>query len=336
MRRAFAAGLVVLVSFTACTSDSSEPKSGEEALVVYSGRSEDLVGQIFEEFEKASGIDTRVKYGSTSELAAQILEEGENSPADAFFAQDAGSLGALQEENVLVTLPGELIAGVPARFRSKVDKWVGITGRARTVVYNPDKVTPEEFPPSVMDFTNEKWRDRLGWAPSNASFQSFVTAMRQLKGEEATRSWLQAMKDLGIQTYPNNVTIVEAVSAGEIDAGFVNHYYALELARDHPDLNAANHFIGNGDVGALVNAAGIGILETSENQEQARELIEYLLSAQVQEEFTNRTFEYPLREGVSANEKLLPLEQLNPPDIDLSDLDDLAGTLELLKDLGLL
>lgn len=336
MRRAIAACLMALVSLTACSSDSSGSKSGEEALVVYSGRSEDLVGKIFDEFEKETGIDAKVKYGATSELAAQILEEGKNSPADVFFAQDAGSLGALQDEDALVTLPKELISVVPARYRSKADKWVGITGRSRTVVYNPDKVKPEEFPPSIMDFTNEKWRGRLGWAPSNASFQSFVTAMRRLKGEDATRQWLQAIKDLGTQTYPNNVTIVEAVSAGEIDAGFVNHYYALELARDHPGLNAVNHFIGNGDVGALVNAAGMGILETSKNQDKARRLIEFLLSKKVQEEFTNTTFEYPLTEGVEANEKLPPLEQLNPPDIDLSNLDDLAGTLELLKDLGLL
>jgi iron(III) transport system substrate-binding protein len=160
--------------------------------------------------------------------------------------------------------------------------------------------------------------------------------MRQVEGEEATRRWLEAMNGLETRRYPNNVTIVEAVSSGEIDGGFVNHYYALELARDNPQLKAVNHFVGRGDVGALVNVAGVGILETSKKKDLARNLVEFLLSKEVQQEFTNRTFEYPLVQGVPANEKLTPLDQLDPPDIDLSNLDDLSGTLNLLRDLGLL
>ncbi|MEX2553397.1 MAG: iron ABC transporter substrate-binding protein [Actinomycetota bacterium] len=335
MRRVVAAGLLVLIALSACSSQPPQ-EAEEESIVVYSGRSEELVGDIFDEFEKATGIDTKVKYGGTSELAAQILEEGENSPADLFFAQDAGSLGAVQDEDAFVELPEELVSVVPEKFRSATGSWVGVTGRARTVVYNPDEVRPEEFPASIMDFTDEKWRDRLGWSPSNASFQSFITAMRRIKGEDETRQWLEDMIDLGIESYPNNVTIVEAVSAGEIDAGFVNHYYALELSRDNPDLRSVNHFIGGGDVGALVNVAGVGILKTSTNQEPARRFVEFLLSKEIQEEFTRETFEYPLTEGVAANEKLTPLDQLDSPDIDLSNLDDLEGTLELLEDLELL
>ena len=337
MRRAIACCCVlVLLTLAACSSNGGEAEEQRESLVVYSGRAEELVGHFLEEFEQESGVDVQVKFGGTAELASQILEEGDNSPADVFFAQDAGSLGAVQDEDAFVTLPQELISTVPERFRSRTDHWVGITGRSRTVAYNPERVRPEEFPASIVDFTDAKWKDRLGWAPSNGSFQSFITAMRQMRGEDATRQWLEAMKANGIRVYPNNITIVEAVSAGEIDAGFVNHYYALELGSEDPNLKAVNHFIGGGDVGALVNVAGVGILETSEKKELAQSLVEFLLTPEVQQEFTERTFEYPLRPGVAANPTLTPLDQLNPPDIDLSNLDDLEGTLDLLRDVGLL
>jgi iron(III) transport system substrate-binding protein len=336
MRKNVAVSVAVLAFLVSCSSEPSDTGKSEDSLVVYSGRSEELVGHFLEEFEKISGTELNVKYGSTPELAAQILEEGPNSPADVFFAQDAGSLGAVQRENALAPLPAEAISVVPERFRSGTGHWVGVTGRSRAVVYNPDRIKPEELPASILDFTDPKWRGRLGWAPANGSFQSFVTAMRQVEGEEATRRWLEAMNGLETRRYPNNVTIVEAVSAGEIDAGFVNHYYALELARENPQLKAVNHFVGRGDVGALVNIAGVGILETSKKKDLARNLVEFLLSREVQQEFTNRTFEYPLAQGVPANEKLTPLDQLDPPDIDLSNLDDLSGTLNLLRDLGLL
>lgn len=336
MHKAIAAALITIISLAACSSDRAASESAKPTLTVYSGRSEELVGQIFEDFEKASGIETKVKYGGTAELAGQILEEGGNSPADIFFSQDAGSLGAIQQENAFVSLPEELLSQVPERFRSTKGDWVGVTGRARAIVYNPERLKPVDFPNSILGFNDPKWKDRLAWAPSNASFQSFVTALRTTAGEDGARKFLADMKALGIKTYPNNVTIVEAVSAGEIDAGFVNHYYALELGAKNPNLKAVNHFIGNGDVGALVNIAGVGILKTSQAQDQARKLIEFLLTPQAQKSFTDKSFEYPLVSGVAANPTLVPLDQLNPPDIDLADLEDLKGTLGLLKDLGLL
>lgn len=335
MRKAIIAALLATISLTACSGGAGSD-SGKPTLTVYSGRSEELVGQVFKDFEKASGIKTKVKYGNTAELAGQILEEGENSPADVFFSQDSGSLGALQREGAFVALPEEVLSQVPNGFRSTQGDWVGVTGRARTIVYNPDTLKPADFPPSILGFTDPKWKDRLAWAPSNASFQAFVTALRRTEGEDGARKFLSDMKALGIKTYPNNVSIVEAVSAGEIDAGFVNHYYALELGAKNPNLKAVNHFIGKGDIGALVNVAGVGILKTSAAPARARELINFLLTPQVQKSFTDKSFEYPMVSGVVTNPALVPLDQLNPPAIDLADLADLEGTLALLKDLGLL
>ncbi|MCM8747556.1 iron ABC transporter substrate-binding protein [Thermomicrobiaceae bacterium CFH 74404] len=308
------------------------------SLTVYSGRSESLIGPLMDQVQSALGIDVRVRYGDTAELAAAILEEGERSPADLFFAQDAGALGAVAREGRFIQLDADVLERVEPRFRSPDGLWVGISGRARTVVYNTDQLSEADIPASILDFPNvERWRDRLGWAPTNGSFQAFVTALRVLRGDDAARSWLEGLKALGTRRYENNTAIVKATIAGEIQAGFVNHYYLVrEEAQAGQDLPAENYFYRNGDPGALINVAGVGILASGRNQEQAKALVDYLLSAEAQQYFAEQTFEYPLIEGVPASPKLIPLEEIQTPDIDLSDLDDLQGTLALLQEVGLL
>jgi iron(III) transport system substrate-binding protein len=308
------------------------------SLTIYSGRSKSLIGPLIEQVQVALGIDVRVRFGDTAELAAALLEEGDRSPADLFFAQDAGALGALAREGRFLPLEEELLERVPARFRSREGLWVGISGRARTVVYNTDQLSEADIPPSIVDFaSDQRWRDKLGWAPTNGSFQAFITALRLLRGDQVARSWLEGLKGLGTRAYENNTAIVRATIAGEIAAGFVNHYYLVrEESQAGRDLPAANHYYRNGDPGALVNVAGVGILASGRNQEQARALVDYLLSPAAQQYFAEQTFEYPLIEGVPASPKLIPLEEIQTPDIDLSDLDDLKGTLALLQDVGLL
>lgn len=308
------------------------------SLTVYSGRGESLIGPLMDQVQSSLGIDVRVRYGDTAELAAAILEEGERSPADLFFAQDAGALGAVAREGRFIELDAEILERVEPRFRSPDGLWVGISGRARTVVYNTDQLSEADIPASILDFANdERWRDRLGWAPTNGSFQAFVTALRVLRGDDAARSWLEGLKALGTRAYENNTAIVRATIAGEILAGFVNHYYLVrEESQAGQDLPAENYFYRNGDPGALINVAGVGILASGRNQEQAKALVDYLLTPEAQQYFAEQTFEYPLIEGVPASPKLLPLEEIQTPDIDLSDLDDLQGTLALLQEVGLL
>mgnify|MGYP001059463412 CR=1 FL=1 len=308
------------------------------SLTVYSGRSKSLIGPLLEQVQRALGIDVRVRYGDTAELAAALLEEGDRSPADLFFAQDAGALGAVAREGRFIELPNDVLERVPARFRSPQGLWVGVSGRARTVVYNTDQLSEADIPASILDFAgDERWRDRLGWAPTNGSFQAFVTALRVMRGEPVARAWLEGIKALGTRAYENNMAIVRATIAGEISAGFVNHYYLVrEESQVGRDLPAENFYYRNGDPGALINVAGVGILVTGRNRDQAQALVDYLLSPAAQQYFAETTFEYPLIEGVPASPKLVPLDQIQTPAIDLSDLEDLQGTLALLQDVGLL
>ncbi len=311
-----------------------------EPLVVYSGRSETLIGPAIERFESETGIEVKVRYAGTAQLAALLLEEGSRTPADVYIAQDAGALGALGAEGRLRTLPSELLDRVAPAFRSPEGAWVGVTGRARTLVYNTDELTETDVPGSVFELTEPEWRGRVAWAPANGSFQSFVTAMRVTQGEERTAEWLRGMVANGAKAYPKNSAIVRAVGAGEADLGLVNHYYLLRFRAEDPGFPAANAFTEAGDPGALVNVAGAAVVRSSrrdaETLENAHALIASLLSDKAQADFAERTFEYPLVAGVAAPEGLRPLEEIASPEIDLSDLSDLRGTLELLRETGAL
>jgi iron(III) transport system substrate-binding protein len=325
---AFACVLVL----AACSPASA---SEVQPLVIYSGRSENLVAPIIEQFEETSGIPVEVRYGSTPELAATLLEEGQNSPADVFFAQDPGGLGAVEE--LLAPLPEELLSPVSERFRDPESRWVGISGRARVIVYNTDKLSEADLPTDLEGFTDPQWKGRLGWAPTNASFQTMVTAMRVTWGEEKTREWLEGIIANEPAVFDGNSPIVAAVGAGEIDAGFVNHYYLFRFLQEEGESFAArNYFLPGGGPGSLVMVAGAGILESSDNQAAAQKFIDFMLSPVAQQYFATQTFEYPVIEGVVTHRELPPLETLNAADIDLASLSDLQGTVSLLQEVGAL
>jgi iron(III) transport system substrate-binding protein len=307
----------------------------DSELVVYSGRSEELIGPILERFETQTGVRVAARYGSTAEMAATILEEGGNSPADVYIAQDAGALGALASEGVLSELPGEILDRVEPRFRSPESFWVGLSGRARVVAYNTGNVDAADLPGSVIEFTDPVWKGRIGWAPTNGSFQAFITAMRLLHGEEAAREWLEGIIANEPIAYPDNATALRAVAAGEVNVAFINHYYLFQAQeQEGEDFGAANYFLPGGDVGALVNVAGAGILTTSERREAAERLIAFLLSDEAQRYFADETFEYPLVAGIDADPRLPALADIQTPDLDLTDLEDLQGTLQLLQEVG--
>ena len=314
----------------------TEPVEEFDTLTVYSGRSQTLVHPILEAFGEYLGVGIEVRYGGSSSTAATLLEEGDNTPADVVFLQDPGSLGSLAAAGMLAELPQETLEKVDPRLRDPNGRWIGTSGRARTVIYNTDFIDPEaDLPDSILDFTDEEWRGRIGWAPWNGSFQAFVTALRLTKGEDAARDWLEGIRDNDARDYPNNVSIVQAAANGEVEVGFVNHYYLERfLAEYGPDFKARNYYIGNGDPGALVLVAGAGILEASDNQHTAREFIDFLLSEPAQQYFTSDIKEYPLAAGVIPEGDLPPIESLNPPDVDLGNLTDLQGTLDLLRDVG--
>jgi iron(III) transport system substrate-binding protein len=306
-------------------------------LTIYSGRGEELVGPLIDQFEQETGLNVEVRYGSTAEMAATILEEGANSPADIYYGQDAGALGALAQAGQLAPLPEDALNLVDPRFRSPEGLWVGTSGRARVVVYNTDKLSEADLPDDMFGFCAPEWKGRLGWAPTNGSFQAFVTAMRVVEGEERAREWLSCIQANEPVVFPGNAPIVQAVGAGEIDAGFVNHYYLFQfLAEEGEDFPVRNYHPRAGDVGAMVNVAGVGIVNTTDNKDAAEAFVRFLLRESSQQFFNTETNEYPLSANIQLNPILIPLQQIQTPNVDLTKLEDLDGTLQLLQELGIL
>ena len=317
------------------SAEASESPSG--TVTIYAGRSEELVGPLIEEFRTGTGVDVKVEYAGTTDLAATILEEGEASPADVFFAQDAGALGAVAAEGRLAELPAETLGKIDSRFVSDAGQWVGISGRARVVIYDTRALDASERPTTIAAFTDPAWKGRIGWAPTNASLQSFVTAFRVLEGDAAAKAWLEGIQVNEPKVYDGNDAVLAAVAAGEVEVGFVNHYYLMrQLAEQGESFPVRNHFLPGGDPGSLVNVAGAGILSTAPNPVAAQAFIDFLLTEESQTYFAEETYEYPLVAGVTADPALPALSEIQSPDIDLSDLADLEGTLELMQEAGAL
>lgn len=307
-------------------------------LVIYSGRSRSLVEPLVERFKQQTGLEVEVRYGNTPQLALAIQQEGRRTPADVFWAQDTGPLQMLSETGVFTQLPADLYTRLPEIFRTADRTWVATSGRARTMVYSPARVPAADLPASVHDLTHPKWKGRLGWAPTNASFQAFITAMRAEQGEARARQWLTGMIANAPKAYAGNTPIVQAVAAGEIDIGLPNHYYWVRLKKQNPALAAEQRFFADGDIGNLLFVAGAAILNTSPRQAEALQFVRFLLSAESQAYITNEVAEYPVTTDVPAAPGLVAPEALTraAPKVPMRSMNDLEGTLKLLRELGLL
>ncbi|MDO5633762.1 MAG: iron ABC transporter substrate-binding protein [Micrococcus sp.] len=320
-------------------SDAPATQDSDNKVVLYSGRDENLVQPILDDFTAETGIEVEVRYDKTAAMAAQLIEEGDASPADVFLAQDAGALGAVAKEGVLIPLDQDQLDPVDAAFRDNDGRWVGLTGRVRVLAYNEDAVSDADLPATVDELTEEQWKGRVGIAPTNASFQTFVTALRLVRGDEAAKTWLTEMAANDPQIREKNGEIMRDVNAGTLDAGLINHYYLYELAAEQgvpaEELAGKLHFFPDGDLGSLVNVSGIGLVGEQPDGDGAA-LIEYLLSAQAQTTFAEQTYEYPLVDGVDAPEGLPTLDELDTPDVNLNDLDDLQTTVTMIQESGLL
>jgi iron(III) transport system substrate-binding protein len=334
LKRLYLAGLAAIIGTGLLTGCSSDGENATE-LTVYSGRSQEYVETVYERFQEESGIKLNIRYADSAELAAQLLEEGANSPADVFVSQDAGSLGAVADSGLLAKLPPEVMATVPSRFSSRENLWVGITGRARVFAYDPKTDLP--LPQSYSDFTKPIYKGSFGIAPTNGSFQAFVTALRISIGDEATETWLRGVVANAPKMYEKNSMIVEAIEAGEIDFGLVNHYYVYEVSQSlGRKIDVVNGFFADGDLGNLINVSGAGVLANSKKSKAARQLVEFLLRESSQETFVSEIHEFPLLPGVKGPDDQPELEEIAAPLVDLNSLRDLKGTQRLLIKVGLL
>jgi len=331
---AFRGAHIVAVSLLAALATSIAACGGSDELTIYSGRIEALIGPAIKIYEKDSGEKVKTRYGDSPSLAATLVEEGKNSRADLFYAQDAGSLDAIEKAGNLEKLPADILDAVPARLRSREGRWVGVTARSRIIAYGPT-IKTSELPDSPLELAEPKWKGRVGWAPTNASLQGYITALRLVQGEDVARKWLKGMVANDVQVYDSNVPIRDAIAKGELDLGLLNHYYVAEAQAENPNYPVKVHFPTK-DLGSLVNVSGVGVLASSKHKTEAIEFVRTMLKKQAQEYFADSSKEYPLAAGVQPSKELTPLSKIPSPDIDLANLGDLKGTLTLMRETGAL
>lgn len=318
----------------AALADSAQDAEGP--LTIYCGRGKSLVGPLLERFERQTGIETRVRYAGSTDLATLMLEEGRSTPADVFFSQDPGALGAVAARGLLMKLPDAALDEVDAGFRGAKGRWVGTSGRARVIARSTERVSEGEMPESVFELTQPKWKGRVGWAPPNASFQLFVTAMREQYGDDRTKQWLLDMKANGVRDYPKNRPVIQAIADGEVDLGLVNHYYLYGFKKDRgDDFPVANAYPVD-DIGGMMSVAGVGVTSTTDNRRAAERFVEFLLSDEAQRYFAYETGEFALAADIptpGAPDDLLGRIETK---VDLGSLSDRRATLELLRETDVL
>lgn len=325
----------VRTSIVALAAVAATPMTAD-ALTLYAGRGESLVAPIIAAFTDATGIEVNVRYAGTAELAVLLQEEGDATPADLFWGQDPGALGAVVDR--LAPLPEGTLELVPAALRDDEGRWIATSGRQRVMVYSTERVAEDELPASITELTDERWRGRVAWAPTNGSFQLHVTALRKTLGEDETRAWLEGMIANEPVVFSGNTPIVQGIGDGEADIGLVNNYYLPRfLAADEAFPVRVAHF-EDGDIGNLLSVAAIGITAGSDDYDEAVAFVDFLLSPQAQQYFAGQVYEYPVTQTVilRADQPTLDSLAANAPEIDLNDLSDLEGTLDLLREVGLL
>ncbi|HEX8690038.1 MAG TPA: extracellular solute-binding protein [Solirubrobacterales bacterium] len=341
-RPILAAAIAVALLAGGCGFDTGASGGGPdepetEGITLYSGRIPAAIGGAVDSYEAEADRDVQVRYADTADLAATLIEEGDASPADAFFAQEPGAIAAVADEGVLARLPDDILQRVPARFRDPAGRWVGVTGRARVLAYNRDAVPRSELPRSPFGLVAPGWRDRVGWSPASSSMQEYVTALRARYGEERTREWLEAMVANGAVDYPNNVTIRDAIASGEVDVGLINHYYVAQAVAAEGEDYPVGVYFPPGGLGSLLLLTSVGVLESSDRKEEAFAFVRSLLSPSSQEFFTVSSKEYPLARGAAPDPSLsVPLAEVPSVEGELVHLDELQATIELMQEAGAL
>ena len=304
------------------------------SVTVYSGRSEYLINPVLEAFACETGTNVQVRWGSSTDLALVIDEEGDRTLADVFISRSPGPVGFLESKGLLTSMDNSVLNLVDDDHRGANGTWIGFSGRKRVLVHNLDSVPTAELPTSVFDLTDQEWRGRVAIPATNGSFVDWFTVFRDQYGNDVATQWLSDMVDNDARYYANNVAIVEAAARGEIDVGLVNHYYNYRLAADAEaageEHRAANYDLSDEDIGSLLIITAATMTKNVADREAAQELVSYLLSPQAQTYFTTRTFEYPLAGGVAPNPVLPPLTALS---IGSVDFDALGGGFETTEEI---
>ncbi|PQZ91642.1 iron ABC transporter substrate-binding protein [Arthrobacter sp. MYb227] len=334
-------GLAIIATatlgLTACSTGDKAPAASDAAgITVYNAQHESLTQEWVDAFTKETGIKVTVRNGSDTELSNQIIQEGKASPADVFLTENSPAMAQVENAGLFADIDAATIAQVPTDFRPSTNKWTGIAARSTVLVYDAKKISADQLPKSMLDLAKPEWKGKWAASPTGADFQAIVAALLELKGEEVTMQWLAGMKE-NFMAYKGNSTAMKAVNAGEVDAALIYHYYYGDQAKTGENSkNVTPYYFKNQDPGAFVSVSGGGVLESSKHSAEAQQFLKFVTGKSGQEVLKSGTScEYPVGSDIAANEKLVPLKDLQAPSIDPAKLNS-AKIVELMTKAGLL
>ena len=327
---ALAALVVTAPLLSACGDDGP-------SITVYNAQHEQLLAEVAPLFEKQTGIEVKLRSGSDLELANQLVQEGDASPADVFLTENSPAMSLVDRAGLFAPVDQKTVDLIPSRFVPADRSWIGFLARSTVVVYNTDQIGPDELPDSIMDFADPEWAGRISYSPTGADFQAIVSAVLELKGEDATAAWLKGLKENGT-VYDGNNVVLESVNAGEVEAGIIYHYYWYRDQQESGENSDSSelYYFGHQDPGAFVSVSGAGVLASSDKQKDAQAFVNFLAGAEGQQAIADSyALEYPLNPDVSLDPSVKPFAELEPPQIDASTLNS-EKVIELMQDAGLL
>ena len=303
-------------------------------LTLYNGQHKEIGEAIAQAYEAKTGIHVNVRKGSSNQLASQVMEEGQRSPADVIYTEESPPLNNLGEQGFLAKIDPSTLDMLPPDYVAKDGSWMGVTARVREVAYNQKLIDEKDLPETVMDFAEPQWQGKVGFVPTSGAFQEQAVAIIKLHGREAAEEWLTGLRAFG-KTYTNNMVALKAVENGEIATVLVNNYYWFALQREKGQLDSKLHYFSNGDAGGLITISSAAVLKSSKHPREAQALLAYMASEEGQRVITQTTAEYPLHKGMVSDRGLKPFDELQAPAITPADIGNAEDALDLERDVGL-
>lgn len=328
---ALAATIMLAPLLVACGGDDGP------YITVYNAQHEELLDELVPVFEEKTGIDVKLRSGSDLELANQLVQEGDASPADVFLTENSPAMTLVDDAGLFAKVDQDTLDQIPAQYVPSDKSWTGFIARSTVLVYNKDAVSKDELPTSLMDLADPEWAGRVGYAPTGADFQAIVSAVVETQGEDAARQWLAGLADNGTEL-ENNLVVLEQVNSGQVDVGVTYHYYWYRDQAESGEMSddSALHFFGNQDPGAFLSVSGAGVLASSDKQDDAQEFVNFLTSEEGQQAIADSyAMEYPLNPAVTLGPPVKPFDELDPPKIDVGNLNS-EVVVSMMQDEGLL
>ncbi|MDW7740238.1 MAG: extracellular solute-binding protein [Bacillota bacterium] len=328
---------VIMFTLVGCGRDSiNEDAAGE--LVIYSSRNENFVNPLLEKFEAETGIKVLALHAGGG-VVSRIVEEAGNPRADIFISNDIGALEYLRMEGLLQEFEPDGIDTIDQRYRAIDNSWFALSARTRVFIYNKDLISEEEMPKTVWELTDEQWKGQFAITRGgNSGMIAHISALRYEWGDELTAQWISQVKENAGAIMEGHGDIRRAVGAGEFRFGLVNNYYYHQQLREPTNNNVGAIYPdqAEGEMGAVINGAGIAFIKGSPNPDNAKTFINWLLLPENQREFSYASLEVPINPTIEAIDEAAVISEYRVQEMHLSMLGEyFLDTKELIERAGL-